>query len=120
MNVTRFDAAPPYFPPAHDGMRCVRLQGHEAGPASTVWLGVSEIEPGGHTDLKGSAVEKHYVVLEGEVTVIAQVPGEPAQEAVLQRHDSCRLAPDEARQLVNRSGRKALVLLVMPFPKEPA
>lgn len=115
MNVTRFATAPEYFPPAHEGMRCVRLQGHEAGPASTAWLGVSEIAPGGHTDLKGSGVEKHYVVLEGEVTVVAQVPGAEPEEAVLRRHDSCRLAPGEARQLVNRSGAVALVLLVMPF-----
>ncbi|HLW11951.1 MAG TPA: cupin domain-containing protein, partial [Casimicrobiaceae bacterium] len=31
MNVTRFDDAPQYFPSQHFLMRCVRLQGHEAG-----------------------------------------------------------------------------------------
>jgi quercetin dioxygenase-like cupin family protein len=115
MNVTRFDEAAPYFPPNHEGMRCVRLQGHEAGPADVVWLGVSTLEPGGHTDLKGSGVEKHYVVLAGELTVIAQVPGAPAEERVLRKLDSCRIAPHEARQLVNRSKQPAMVLLVMPF-----
>ncbi|HUP29268.1 MAG TPA: cupin domain-containing protein [Usitatibacter sp.] len=115
MNVTRFSDAPQYFPPNHEGMRCVRLQGHEAGPATTMWLGVSEIAPGGHTDLKGSGVEKHYVVLRGEVTMIAQEPGKPVEEALLRLHDSCRIAPGEARQVVNRGTQTALLLLAMPF-----
>jgi hypothetical protein len=115
MNVTRFAQAPPYFPENHDGMTCRRLQGHEAGPAKSLWMGLSEIAPGGHTDLRGSAVEKHYVVIEGELTVIAQEPGQPAVENTLGPLDSCRIAPGEARQLVNRSGAKVLVLLAMPF-----
>lgn len=115
MNVTRFANAPDYFPANHDGMRCRRLQGHEAGPAEALWMGVSEIEPGGHTDLKGSPVEKHYVVLRGELTVVAQEPGRPAEEHRLGPLDSCRIAPNEARQLVNRSGEVVLVLLAMPF-----
>ena len=115
MNVTRFAEAPQYFPPNHDGMCCVRLQGQEAGPADVVWLGISTIEPGGHTDLKGSGVEKHYVVLSGELTVVAQAAGASQQEAVLRAYDSVRLAPNEARQLFNRSSSPAMVLLVMPF-----
>ncbi len=115
MNVTRFAAAPDYFPPNHDRMRCRRLQGHEAGPAESLWLGLSEIAPGGHTDLKGSGVEKHYVVIRGQLTVIAQQPGGEAEEQVLGPLDSCRIAPHEARQLVNRSNETVLVLLAMPF-----
>ena len=115
MNVTRFLEAPQYFPPNHDGMRCVRLQGHEAGEATSLWMGISEIAPGGHTDLKGSGVEKHYVVLRGEVAIVAQLPGEEPREAVLKPYDSCRIAPHEARQLVNRSAETALILLAMPF-----
>ena len=115
MNVTRFAAAPDYFPPNHDGMRCRRLQGHEAGPAESLWLGLSEIAPGGHTDLKGSGVEKHYVVIRGQLTVIAQQPGAAPEEKVLGPLDSCRIAPNEARQLVNRSNETVVVLLAMPF-----
>jgi mannose-6-phosphate isomerase-like protein (cupin superfamily) len=115
MNVTRFAQAPQYFPPNHEGMRCMRLQGHEAGEATSLWMGISQIAPGGHTDLKGSGVEKHYVVLEGEVTIVAQNPGEDAREEVLKAYDSCRIAPHEARQVVNRSGQTALILLAMPF-----
>ena len=115
MNVTRFAQAPQYFPAAHDGMRCVRLQGHEAGPADALWLGVSEMAPGGHTDLAASQVEKHYIVLEGEVTVVTEGADGRREETVLSRYDSCRIAPREARQLVNRSGARALILLAMPF-----
>ncbi|HSI56112.1 MAG TPA: cupin domain-containing protein, partial [Ideonella sp.] len=67
MNVTRFDAAPEYAAPNHFDMRCVRLQGREAGPAEQLWLGVSTLAPGGHTTLDASPIEKHYVVLEGEL-----------------------------------------------------
>ena len=110
MNVTRFASAPEYFPPRHDGMRCVRLQGHEAGASDTVWIGMSQIEPGGGTSLDASPVEKLYVVLEGTVTVITDTA-----EVDLNCYDSCRLAPSEPRQLVNRTDRPTSILLVMPY-----
>ena len=47
MNVTRLAAAPAYEAPGHDGMRMLRLQGREAGPADMLWLGVSPLLPGG-------------------------------------------------------------------------
>jgi hypothetical protein len=45
MHVTRFEDAPAYHPPEHYDMRCLRLQGREAGPSDTVWLGMSQILP---------------------------------------------------------------------------
>ncbi|TXI19537.1 MAG: cupin domain-containing protein [Roseateles sp.] len=119
MHVTRFDAAPGYVAPRHEGMRCLRLQGHEAGPAEQLWLGVSIVEPGGHTGLDASPLEKHYVVLDGELTLIAEADGR-REEALLRRHDSCRYAPGEKRQLVNRSAHPATVLLAMPLPAAPS
>jgi mannose-6-phosphate isomerase-like protein (cupin superfamily) len=88
----------------------VRLQGHEAGPSQSLWLGVSTIEPGGHTTLSGSGVEKHYVVLEGTVNVQTDTG-----EVALGRHDSCRLEPNERRALHNRTQQPALILLAMPY-----
>ncbi|WP_179400954.1 cupin domain-containing protein [Burkholderia guangdongensis] len=110
MNVTCFADAREYFPPNHFMMRCVRLQGHEAGPAESLWLGVSTIEPGGYTTMDASALEKHYVVLEGEVCIETD-----GGEVVLNAFDSCRLAPGERRALHNRSDRPAKILLAMPF-----
>jgi mannose-6-phosphate isomerase-like protein (cupin superfamily) len=112
MNVTRIAAAPQYFPANHFLMRCLRLQGHEAGPADELWLGVSVIEPGGYTSAAASSVEKHYVVLEGSVTITAD-----EGEVELHRHDSCRLAPGESRKLENRTGTTVVILLAMPLPK---
>jgi quercetin dioxygenase-like cupin family protein len=112
MNVTRFASAPQYFPPHHDGMRCVRLQGHEAGATDTVWIGVSQMEPGGGTSFDASPVEKLYVVLEGTVTLLSD-----GGEVELAQYDSCRLEPGEPRRLVNRTDRTAAILLVMPYTR---
>jgi len=110
VNVTRLAAAPTYDPPNHTDMRCLRLQGHEAGPAEALWLGLSHILPGGHTSLDASGVEKHYVVLDGAVTVVTE-----DGEATLEAWDSCRLAPGEKRRLENRTNRPASILLAMPL-----
>ena len=115
MNLTRFASAPQYFPPNHDGMHCLRLQGHEAGPSDTIWLGVSHILPGGGTTLDASPLEKFYVVLEGSVTVVTE-----DGEETLGPHDSCRLAPGEKRALKNRTNRPATVLLAMPYAVQKA
>ncbi|WP_020653885.1 cupin domain-containing protein [Massilia niastensis] len=110
MNITRYGSAPRYHPPKHEGMSCLRLQGHEAGPSSDLWLGLSHLLPGGGTTLDASGVEKMYVVLDGEVTIRT---GE--DECVLQRFDSVRLAPGEQRQLINNTNQPASILLAMPY-----
>jgi len=114
MHVTRIEAAPEYQAPNHHDMTCLRLQGREAGPAQQLWLGMSIIQPGGHTGLDPSPIEKHYVVLEGELTLVGEQDGQRG-EAVLRVHDSARFAPGEKRQLINHSDRVARVLLAMPF-----
>jgi uncharacterized cupin superfamily protein len=119
MHVTRIAEAPEYQAPNHFEMTCLRLQGKEAGPAEQLWLGMSIIEPGGRTGLDPSPIEKHYVVLEGELTLVGEMNG-TQEEAVLRVHDSCRFAPGEKRQLVNRSAQVARVLLAMPFEPPPA
>jgi quercetin dioxygenase-like cupin family protein len=117
VNITRFVQAPSYVAPNHFDMQCVRLQGHEAGPSQALWMGVSTLAPGGHTSLDDSPVEKHYVVLEGEVTLISELQGQYS-EAVLYKHDSACFAPGEKRQLVNRSTQTASILLAMPYPQK--
>jgi carbonic anhydrase/acetyltransferase-like protein (isoleucine patch superfamily) len=111
MNVTRFISAPSYYAPNHVGTHCLRLQGHEAGVSETLWLGLSRVLPGGHTDFDAAVVEKHYVVLEGAVTIVTE-----QGEATLAQWDSCRIAPGEKRRLENRSGQSARILLAMPYP----
>ena len=116
MHVVRFTDAPPYTAPGHDRMQMVRLQGREAGPADTAWLGVSTIEPGGGTTLDAATVEKMYLVLDGEL-----IMSNGETEVRLQRWDSCRIAPQESRQLRNDTDKPASILLVMPLqaPEPP-
>lgn len=90
MNVTRIGQAPPYYPPAHDDMRCLRLQGHEAGPSSAMWMGLSHLLPGGRTSLQASPLEKLYVVLEGEVVVSTGT-----EEVVLKRWTLVGSSPEK-------------------------
>jgi len=118
MNLTRFDQAPNYVAPNHFDMQCLRLQGHEAGFSQALWMGVSLLAPGGHTSLEASLLEKHYVVLEGEVTLVSELDG-VRKEAALRRFDSACFAPGEKRQLVNRGREPASILLAMPYPKSP-
>ena len=75
---------------------------------------MSQILPGGHTGLDPSPMEKLYLVLEGQLHVIGQAPDGERQEQALGPWDSVRFAPGEARQLLNRSARPAVVALVMP------
>lgn len=110
MNLTRFAGAPAYYPANHEGMHCLRLQGFEAGPSLSLWMGVSVLLPGGHTGMDASPVEKHYVVLEGEVCLKT-----PDGTVTLGQFDSVRLAPGEARQVSNPSNRPAMLLLAMPY-----
>ena len=111
MHVTRLDSAPAYHPPNHHDMRCLRLQGHEATPSESLWLGLSYLLPGGHTALDASPLEKLYVVVEGAVTIVTD-----GGEATLGPLDSCRIAPGERRRLENRTNRPASILLAMPHP----
>jgi mannose-6-phosphate isomerase-like protein (cupin superfamily) len=119
MHVVRQDQAPSYEAPGHFSMAMRYLQGRDAGPTNSVWLGLSVIQPGGGTTLVASAVEKFYVVVSGQVEITGQVDGRSRTE-ILQPLDSCRIDPGEARQLTNRSDQPASVLLVMPEPRAGA
>ena len=110
MHVTRFDEPPEYTAAGHVGMRCLRLQGHEAGPVEDIWLGASVIEPGGYITPAASPLEKHYVVLAGAVTIATDT-----DEATLKAFDSCRLAPGERRSIRNLTDEQATLLLAMPW-----
>ena len=43
MHVTRLADAPTYEAPNHIDMRCLRLQGKEAGPSTQMWMGMSQM-----------------------------------------------------------------------------
>jgi hypothetical protein len=113
MHVVAHSEAPMYQASGHSLMLMRRLQGLEAGPSDTLWVGVSEIEPGGGATSSASDTERFYVCLEGEIE-IAATKGNTTTASVLRRLDSCRVEPHEAPKLTNRSKGVAKVLLVIP------
>ncbi len=113
MHVVPITKAPFYTAPGHMQMLMQRLQGMEAGPSDTVWIGCSVLEPGGGTTMAASDLEKFYVCVEGVVQVTGESNGQQ-QTTDLHPLDSCRIAPGEGRQLFNPGKSPARVLLIMP------
>lgn len=112
MHVNRLADLKPYAAPGHHDMRMLRVQGREAGPAESLWMGMSQLLPGGRIDLSASPEEKFYMVLDGEIEF-----SNGEQTVTLARWDSLRVAPHEPRALANRTNLPATVLLAMPLPK---
>ena len=111
MKLKRFDDAQPYDAPNHRGVVGLRLQGFEEGGPTNQWIGLSQFLPGGGAGPDSTPVEKVYVVLDGEMTVLV---GEEA--TVLGRYDSCTIAPGEERVIENRSNHVCTMLVVIPYP----
>lgn len=113
MLAKRFAEAKPYDAPNHRGVVGLRLQGFEEGGPTNQWVGLSQFLPDGGAGPDSTPFEKVYVVLDGEMTVIVG-----GSETVLGRYDSCTIAPNEVREIVNRSNHVATMLVVIPYPKE--
>jgi glyoxylate utilization-related uncharacterized protein len=115
MRVTRADAAPVYHPPLHVGVDCRRLQGHEAGPTSRFWVGLSVYAPGGAAQESATAEETIYTVLDGELVIRSE-----GRREVLGRYDSVHLPKGAVRSLVNESGSPATLLVAIANPEAAA
>ena len=111
MLVKRFEDAETYEAPNHWGVVGLRLQGFEEGGPANQWVGLSQFLPGGGAGPDATPFEKVYVVLEGEMTVIAG-----GAETTLGRYDSCTIAPNEERKIENRSNDTCKMLVVIPYP----
>jgi len=111
MEITRIGDARPYEAPKHFDMVGLRLHGWDASGAESFWVGLSHFLPGGGAEMDATPLEKIYVVLDGEVTVTTE-----AGETTLGPYDSCRLAPGEARAILNKKNRPASMLVAMPYP----
>src|SRR5260370_31344750 len=96
MHVTRFDDAKPYDARGHFNMVGLRLQGFEASPAKNFWVGLSHFLPGGGAESSATPIEKVYVVVSGEVTIVTDAGSE-----TLKPMDSCHLAARERRGIIN-------------------
>ena len=112
MKVNRFSDVAKYDPPNHFDCTALRLQGWDASDTEGFWVGLSHFLPGGGTTHEGSPIEKVYVVVRGEVTVVTD-----ESEATLAPYDSCHIPAGEARTIVNRTNDVASMIVVMPYPE---
>src|SRR5450755_3447 len=116
MHVMRYTDAKTYEARGHFKMTGLRLQGFDASPSKNFWVGMSSFQPGGGAESSGSAAEKVYVVLSGEITIVVD-----AGETTLRANDSCYLAPGERRSIINRSASPTTMLVIMSYlPDTPA
>ena len=113
MLVKRFADAKAYEAPNHRAVRSLRLQGFEPGGPKGFWTGLSHFLPGGGAGPDASPLEKVYVILAGEMTVIVD-----GKETVLHSMDSCTIPGGETREIVNRGNAVCTMLVVMPSPPE--
>ena len=111
MHVKSFADAQPYVAPNHRGVVGLRLQGFEEGGPTNQWVGYSQFLPGGGAGPDSTPFEKVYVVLEGELTVMAN-----GQEVVLKAMDSIVIQPNEVREIINRSNHVTKMIAVIPYP----
>jgi quercetin dioxygenase-like cupin family protein len=112
MQVTRIGDAAPYEAPKHFDMRGLRLQGWDASDAENFWVGLSHFLPGGGAESDATPLEKVYVVVSGAVTVTTD-----EGDTELGPLDSCHLAANERRSIVNNTNLPASMLVVMPYPE---
>jgi glyoxylate utilization-related uncharacterized protein len=113
MQITRFADARRYDAPKHFDMRSLRLQGFDMSASKFAWVGVSHFLPQGGADMDSGALEKIYVVLEGEVTVSLA----DGTTHVLCALDSCHIPGGEGRAIRNDGNCVATMLVVMPHPE---
>jgi len=111
MHLKRFVDAKPYDAPNHRGVVSLRLQGFEPGGPANQWVGYSQFLPGGGAGPDSTPFEKVYVVLDGHMTVIID-----GAATVLGPMDSCTIAPNEVREIVNGSNHVCNMLVVIPYP----
>jgi glyoxylate utilization-related uncharacterized protein len=109
MQVTRISEARPYETKGHFDMTGLRLQGAEASDAGFAVVGLSHFLPAGGAESSASQIEKIYVVVSGEVTIVTD-----DGETVLRPLDSCWLAAGERRSIVNRTTMPASMLVILP------
>ena len=111
MEVKRFAEAKAYEAPNHRNYTSLRLFGLDAGGPKQFVVGLSHFLPGGGAGPDASPTEKVYVILSGELTVIAG-----GKETVLKANDSCFIGPNEEREIINRGNDVCTIAVAMSTP----
>ena len=111
MIVRKLSEAKSYEAPNHRDYKSLRVFGAEMGGSQSLIFGISHFLPGGGAGPDASPTEKVYVILSGELTVVAG-----GKETVLKANDSCFIGPNEAREIINRGNDVVTMLVAMSAP----
>ncbi len=112
MDIVKFEDAPFYKPPNHDGVTSRRLQGDSVSSADFAWVGYSDFPPGVIVPMEAGTFGKIYVVTVGALS-IGQADG---TRHALNQWDSIFIPVGEARSVINDSGAPAAIIVVTPPP----
>src|SRR4030067_703685 len=110
MKKVQLSEVKPYAAPKHFNVSTMRLQGKEETGIQKFWMGLSYFLPGGGAEwaYEDSPTEKVYVVLDGEITVKTKT-----DEVTLGPMDSLYLAPNEGREIINKTNKPVSMLVVI-------
>jgi len=100
----------PYEAPGHFKMIALRLSGREETGAEKFWVGMSHFLPGGGAEFGATPAEKYYFVMDGEITVKTE-----KEEITLGPWDSVYIAPNEGREIINKTNKPVSMLVVISY-----
>ena len=107
MRVTRIADAEPFAPVGHKGVGPVRLQGGASTPTTDFTVALSHYLPGGAAELAPQEAETVYVVLSGELVMVAE-----GAEETLGAYDSVHFTVGTMRTVENRTHLPASMLVI--------
>lgn len=111
MHIKHFSDAEAYVAPNHQNCTSLRLAGFaEDGPCN-FWVGCSHFLPGGGAGPDATPLEKVYLILSGELTVISGGKTEVAGPM-----DTVFIPAGEEREIRNNSNDVVTMAVVMPYP----
>jgi glyoxylate utilization-related uncharacterized protein len=113
MKKIRLDEVNAYTAPGHFNMVAMRLSGKDETGAKKFWVGLSHFLPGGGAEYayEDSPTEKFYLVLDGEITIKNRT-----EEFTLGPMDSVHIAPNEGREIINKTKMPVSMLVIVNYP----
>ena len=106
------DQLKPYEAPHHFNFTGLALHGKEETGVQKFRIGLSYFLPGGGTEYLGedSPQDRVFFVLEGQITIKTK-----KEEVTLGPMNSVALAPNEGREIINRTNKPVSILVITSY-----